>query len=162
MRKVTAILFAVGLSVSGLSGAAQAADDHGGGGGGGHFGGGSFSHSGGGGHFGGHYGGHGGGHYGGHGGYGGYGYGLGFGLGLGALYYGYPYSDVYGAPYYYDYEDYPDGPPPDVTAGAAPPAAVPGYWYRCDSPAGYYPYVATCSHPWQTVPAMPPPPDGDD
>jgi len=157
MRKVTAILFAIGLSVAGLSGAAQAAGGHGGGGG--HFGGGSFAHSGGGGHFGGHFGGHG--HYGGHYGNGGFGYGLGFGLGLGALYYGYPYSDVYGVPDYYG--DYSDGaPPPDAVAGIAPPAAVPGYWYRCDSPAGFYPYVPACAHPWQSVPAVPPAPDGGD
>ncbi|MEI9991923.1 MAG: hypothetical protein WDM86_18030 [Rhizomicrobium sp.] len=171
MSKVTAILFAIGLSISGLSGAAQAAGGHGGGGGGGHFSGGGGGHFGGGhggGHFGGH-GGHGGGHYGGHyghgyGGYGGFGYGVGLGFGLGALYYSSPYWDDYGyygpPPYYYD--DFPDdsAPTPDVAPGNVAPAQVPGYWYHCDAPAGFYPYVATCTHPWQAVPATPPPPSG--
>ncbi len=155
MKKSAAILLAIGLAVSGLAGAAQAAGGHNGGGGG-HFGG----------HGGGHFGGHGGGHYGGHGygGYGGFGYGLGLGLGLGALYYSAPYWDdygYYGPPAYYD--DYPDdsAPTPDIAPGNVAPAQVPGYWYHCDAPVGFYPYVATCTHPWQAVPATPPPPSGD-
>ena len=28
---------------------------------------------------------------------------------------------------------------------------VPGYWYYCDDPPGYYPYVAQCRMPWQAV-----------
>ena len=32
------------------------------------------------------------------------------------------------------------------------------YWYYCQNPAGYYPYVQQCSMPWQPVPATPPPP----
>lgn len=136
---------------------------------GGHFSGGSAGHfSGGGGHFGGHDGGHFGGHGGhfGHG-FGGFGYGVGFGLGLGALYYGgnagYPYSNVYGYgpdPGSY-YDDYPDDSAPPPTPGNAAPAPVPGYWYHCDSPSGFYPYVATCSHSWQPVPATPPSGTGD-
>ena len=144
-NKSAAIFLALGLSLAGLSGAAQAAGYHGGGGG--HFGGGAIGHAGGG-HFG-HGGGHFGHHYGGHG-YGGFGYGLGFGLGLGALY--------YGAPYYDDDYGYDDGSMPDLVPGNVAPPQVPGYWYRCDSPAGFYPYVALCSHPWQAVPATPPPP----
>jgi hypothetical protein len=30
-------------------------------------------------------------------------------------------------------------------------------WYYCDDPQGYYPYVMSCSHEWQPVPATPPP-----
>ncbi len=144
MKKSAAILLAIGLSVSGLAGVAQAAGRHAVGG---HFGGSA-------GHFSGHGGGHYGGHHGGYG-YGGYGYGLGFGLGLGALYYGYPYWDGYDAAPY----AYPDdaAPPPDAAPGDAAPTPVPGFWYRCDSPAGFYPYVQTCAHPWQAVPAVPPP-----
>jgi hypothetical protein len=163
MKTTTAaIILAVSLT---LSGAAQAAGGHNGGGG--HGGGFAASHSGGGGHFGGH-GGHGGGHFGGHrgGGYGyGYGYGafgLGLGLGLGA-YYGNDYADYddYG-PVPHDYNDtYPDDsvPAPDPGGYGTPPN-VPGFWYRCDSPQGYYPYVGICAHPWQAVPAIPPPPSG--
>ncbi len=167
MKTSAAILLAVGLAVSGLAGAAQAAGGHGGGGG--HFGGGGGGHFGGhGGGFGGHgggFGGHGG-HFGGHGGHGyggyGYGYGIGLGLGLGALYYGSPYWDSYYGPPPYYYDDYPDdsASTPDIAPGNVAPAQVPGYWYHCDAPAGFYPYVATCTHPWQAVPATPPPPSG--
>jgi hypothetical protein len=41
--------------------------------------------------------------------------------------------------------------PPPVPTGL-PPAP---YWYFCDSPQGYYPYVASCNRPWRTVPATP-------
>jgi hypothetical protein len=36
------------------------------------------------------------------------------------------------------------------------------YWYYCDSPAGYYPYVKECGSEWRPVPAqpVPPPPAG--
>jgi hypothetical protein len=30
-----------------------------------------------------------------------------------------------------------------------------GFWYRCDTPAGYYPYVPTCQVPWRIVPPVP-------
>jgi hypothetical protein len=42
--------------------------------------------------------------------------------------------------------------PPQVPAGL-PPAQ---FWYFCDNPQGYYPYVASCSVPWRQVPATPP------
>jgi hypothetical protein len=158
-----AIVLSVGLA---LSGAALAAGQNGGGG---HGGGAAAAHAGGGGHGGGgHFGGHGGsGHFGGRGGRGGgYGYGYGYGafglgLGLGAYYYGNDYG-VYdeAGPAPYDYHDnYPDDSvsPPDPGGYGTPPD-VPGTWYRCDSPAGYYPYVGICAHPWQAVPAVPPPP----
>jgi hypothetical protein len=34
------------------------------------------------------------------------------------------------------------------------PAPV-GFWYRCDLPAGYYPYVPACQMPWRIVPSAP-------
>lgn len=37
----------------------------------------------------------------------------------------------------------PPGPPPQ------------SYWYYCQNPAGYYPYVATCPGGWRQVPAQP-------
>jgi len=44
------------------------------------------------------------------------------------------------------------GPP----AAAAPPAEPnPGFWYYCNSPQGYYPYIRQCSSQWMTVPANP-------
>jgi hypothetical protein len=42
------------------------------------------------------------------------------------------------------------GPP----AGYLPPpegAAQPQYWYHCNNPEGYYPYVQQCVTGWQTV-----------
>ena len=30
-----------------------------------------------------------------------------------------------------------------------------GFWYRCDMPAGYYPYVPACQTPWLIVPSAP-------
>lgn len=48
----------------------------------------------------------------------------------------YPYPDPY--------------VPPQVVAGAPP---APSVYYYCDSPQGYYPYVAQCPTPWRTVPA---------
>jgi hypothetical protein len=160
MRVAATILLAVGLTASSFVGGAAAPGGHGGGGGG---------HIGGGGHFGGGGRGYLGGGY-------GYGYGLGFGLGLGlgALYYGYPYwggyapndyYDSYGGydPYYAPDAGYPPPPPPSgadmSNASQIPTAARPSapYWYHCDNPEGYYPYVKTCGT-WQAVPATPPPP----
>lgn len=43
-------------------------------------------------------------------------------------------------------------PPPVPTAAA--PASV-QYWYYCENPAGYYPYVPQCPSAWQKVPATP-------
>ena len=42
--------------------------------------------------------------------------------------------------------------PPPVPAGL-PPAQ---FWYFCDNPQGYYPYVASCNGPWREVPTTPP------
>ena len=37
---------------------------------------------------------------------------------------------------------------------AAPSASSPTqYWYYCQNPAGYYPYVTSCTTAWQPVPA---------
>jgi hypothetical protein len=43
-------------------------------------------------------------------------------------------------------------PPPPQPQGLAPPQ----YWYYCDNPAGYYPYVQTCPSQFRPVPAVPP------
>ena len=50
----------------------------------------------------------------------------------------YPYPWYIGTPYYYDYYDY---------------YPAPGYyWYYCEDPPGYYPYVQVCYGPWEPVP----------
>jgi len=81
-----------------------------------------------------------------------------------------------GAWYYYDRPIYPYpmivsemyyaepvmvAPPPQtvIVPGAPvmmpPPPPQPQMLYYCDNPAGYYPYVATCSVPFRPVPATP-------
>lgn len=80
--------------------------------------------------------------------------------------YGYPRYG-YPAPYYYPgyyppvvasspqyIEQGPDGNPVVVPEDAGAPAQT--WWYRCDSPPGYYPYVKDCPGGWQQVPAQPP------
>jgi hypothetical protein len=47
-------------------------------------------------------------------------------------------------------------PPGGSTAGAGSPSWP--VWYYCDQPGGYYPYVKLCTHGWQKLPVMPPPP----
>ena len=75
-------------------------------------------------------------------------------------------APVYPYPAYYDYgygpyDDglYDDGPtqrgyypPPRAQRGPAPQQ----FWYYCDNPRGYYPYVADCAD-WRQVPSAPPP-----
>ena len=65
---------------------------------------------------------------------------------VGGVWYYYP------APVY----PYPDPyRPPMVPVLAAPPGAQ--YWYYCNNPPGYYPYVPYCVSYWQRVPASPAP-----
>jgi hypothetical protein len=42
----------------------------------------------------------------------------------------------------------------------APQAAPPVYWYYCQDPSGYYPYVQACPGGWLTVEPRPAPPAG--
>jgi hypothetical protein len=51
------------------------------------------------------------------------------------------------------YDDLPYGYPPVMIPPAPPP---PTYWYACDDPPGYYPYVPQCPGGWRQVPATPP------
>lgn len=65
------------------------------------------------------------------------------------------YWYFYPAPIY----PYPTYIPPAVVVQQAPPmpAEMPPaqYWYYCDNPQGYYPYVASCNVPWRGVPVAP-------
>lgn len=83
-------------------------------------------------------------------GYGGYGYG---GYGLGGYGYGYPF---YNRPYY--------SYPPTVIVPSTPPVYIqqvqpvqlqPNYWYYCQNPEGYYPYVKNCPGGWLQVAPQP-------
>ena len=42
-----------------------------------------------------------------------------------------------------------------MAAPQAPVQAAPQSYYYCDNPAGYYPYVQSCSQPWRQIPAVP-------
>ena len=53
--------------------------------------------------------------------------------------------------YAYDLPAYPSPAYPNTGYPGAPTA--PQYWYYCQSPPGYYPYVQQCVGSWQTVPA---------
>ena len=81
------------------------------------------------------------------------------GAGLAAPYWGYPwYPYGYSYPYPYQYPAY--SPPVVLDSGPqtyieqAPPQAQ-QYWYYCQNPQGYYPYVGECPGGWQPVPAQP-------
>lgn len=83
------------------------------------------------------------------------------------VYVGGPYLYWHPAPIYYYY------PPPyyavEPAAPAEPPvyieqdmsrpaAATPYYWYYCEKPQGYYPYIKECPGGWRAVePTQPKP-----
>lgn len=66
----------------------------------------------------------------------------------------YPYSP-YAAPYYAAPPVIVQQPPAYV---APEPPQAPAYWYYCQSPQGYFPYVQQCPQGWMQVvpPAAPP------
>lgn len=65
----------------------------------------------------------------------------------------------WGQPYY----SYPTPPvviqqSPVVSQQPAPPPQAPTYWYYCQNPQGYYPYIRQCPTGWmQVVPPTTPP-----
>lgn len=75
-------------------------------------------------------------------------------------YYAYPPPYPAYSPYYYPY-------PPAVTIPSSPPVYIEredseetaprgqGYWYYCDRPDGYYPYVKECPGGWERVAPKP-------
>lgn len=81
-------------------------------------------------------------------------------------YHSYPYypfqSSYYYPPYYY--------PPTIITVPVTPPTYIQqsppqttqqypsGYWYYCNNPKGYYPYIKQCTESWQEVEPIPPTP----
>lgn len=62
----------------------------------------------------------------------------------------------YPAPIY----PFPTYVPPAIVVQQAPPVPTglppAQFWYFCDNPQGYYPYVASCDVPWREMPATPP------
>jgi hypothetical protein len=63
-------------------------------------------------------------------------------------YYAYPYY-----PYYPPVVTVPSSPP--VYIEREPPQLPSGYWYYCDNPQGYYPYVNECPQGWRQVDPVP-------
>ena len=97
-----------------------------------------------------------------HGGGGGHGWGMGWGpvvglgLGLGLLGLTYPY---YGNPYYPGYSPAPviQEPSPEIyLAPGRQQSAAQNFWYFCQDPEGYYPYVKQCPGGWMKVVPAPP------
>ncbi|MGD0236098.1 MAG: hypothetical protein ABSC55_16385 [Syntrophorhabdales bacterium] len=70
-----------------------------------------------------------------------------FGAALAYPYYAYPYR-YYGYPYPYAYAQ----PPVYNTEPQQ------DYWYYCQNPQGYYPYVTQCPGGWMRVVPTPPQP----
>lgn len=64
-----------------------------------------------------------------------------------------------GAWYFYNSPVYPyPGYVSDDYVDADDAGGAPGqYWYYCQNPPGYYPYIQRCGMPWQPVPAGAPP-----
>lgn len=107
------------------------------------------------------------------GGKGGYRGGYGHGYGRGYGYYGGFYGGVYFDPWLFGYPWGYEAAYPDVVVmpgstqtyieqgtlpqqSGVPQAVRSSDWYYCQNPAGYYPYVKTCSNGWQRVPSTPP------
>ena len=80
---------------------------------------------------------------------------------------GFPFPSGPDAPYPYPPNPYPypgspapgpSGRPPAVSNSTSSQPRPWPVWYYCDQPSGYYPYVKICTHDWQRLPVMPPPP----
>lgn len=79
--------------------------------------------------------------------------------------YGYP-SPFYYPPYYYPPQVVvvPAAPPPvyiEQNGALPPPPTTPAnnYWYFCEAPQAYYPYVKECPEGWLRVAPQTVPPD---
>jgi hypothetical protein len=70
-----------------------------------------------------------------------------FGLSIGPFW---PYAYAYPYPYVV----YP--PAVVVPPAYVPPATQGPFWWYCDNPPGYYPYVRSCPGGWRAVPSTPP------
>jgi len=85
--------------------------------------------------------------------HGGWGWGWGPAVGLGLWGLTYPY---YGYPYYPSYGQAPVVLQQPTTEVYEQPVE-PTYWYYCQKPEGYYPYVKRCPSGWMKVVPSPPP-----
>jgi hypothetical protein len=66
--------------------------------------------------------------------------------------YGDPFYDpFYYRRYYYEPVLPLPAPPPVYIEQGAPPGPPAQFWYYCNNPSGYYPYVKECRTPWRAV-----------
>jgi len=81
-----------------------------------------------------------------------------FGVGVAAPFWWYPYGYAYPYPYAYPA----DSPPMAVESSPQTyiqeDTQAQQYWYYCQNPQGYYPYVKECPGGWQEVAPQPPQP----
>ena len=81
-----------------------------------------------------------------------------FGVGVAAPFWWYPYGYAYPYPYAYPA----DSPPMAVESSPQTyiqeDTQAQQYWYYCQNPQGYYPYVKECPGGWQQVAPQPPEP----
>jgi hypothetical protein len=64
------------------------------------------------------------------------------------------YTPYYGDPYYPPVAAVPSQPPVYIEQSQADSSSSPSpsdYWYYCNKPDGYYPYVKQCPGGWQKV-----------
>ncbi len=52
--------------------------------------------------------------------------------------------------------------PPAEYVQQSPPSDEQSYWYYCQDPKGYYPYVKKCPNGWMKVAPSPAPTEGED
>lgn len=84
-------------------------------------------------------------------------------VGIG-LYLGPAWDPWWWGPPYYPYYPYYQQPPviirqePEIYVQPTPQVQQPRYWYYCEEPKGYYPYVKKCPKGWMKVvpPEAPP------
>jgi hypothetical protein len=68
----------------------------------------------------------------------------------------------WGPPYYYAEPPVVVQQSPEVYVEQAPQSEEPSYWYFCQNPKGYYPYVKQCPNGWMKVEPSPTTPDGEE
>lgn len=83
-------------------------------------------------------------------------------IGAPAYWGGWPYTwgAAYAVPYVLPYAAAPlvvtTATAPQVIVQSAPQAGADSFWYYCTQPAGYFPYVQSCSQQWmKVVPQVP-------
>ena len=80
------------------------------------------------------------------------------GVGVAAPFWWYPYGYAYPYPYAYPAYSTPEVVESSPQTYIQQDTQAQQYWYYCQSPQGYYPYVKECPGGWQQVAPQPPQP----